>query len=71
MSFRGQGTSHQGTASWMQRLPLAAVLLPSTSILDLGFHLREKALPIPLVLAHGLLALTGLGLLLFTLYGRA
>jgi hypothetical protein len=34
------------------------------------FHLREKALPIPLVLGHGLLALTALALLLFSMYGR-
>jgi len=33
------------------------------------FHLKGRALPIPLVLGHGLLALTGLGLLLYTLYG--
>jgi hypothetical protein len=33
------------------------------------FHLKGRPLPIPLMLGHGLLALTGLGLLLYTLYG--
>ncbi len=33
----------------------------------LGFHLREKALPIPMVIGHGLAALTGYVLLLLSL----
>jgi hypothetical protein len=33
------------------------------------FHLKGRPLPIPLMLGHGVLALTGLGLLLYTLYG--
>ncbi|MBA3481858.1 MAG: hypothetical protein H0T51_08595, partial [Pirellulales bacterium] len=33
------------------------------------FHLKGRPLPIPLMLGHGLIALTGLGLLLYTLYG--
>ena len=32
------------------------------------FHLREKALPIPLVLGHGAIAATGLVLLLLAMY---
>lgn len=32
-----------------------------------GFHLRERALPIPLVLGHGLLAITALALLLIAI----
>ena len=32
------------------------------------FHLKNRALPIPLILGHGFLALAGLGLLLLTLY---
>jgi hypothetical protein len=36
--------------------------------LFLGFHLRGKPLPIPIVLGHGLTALTGLVLLLLTLF---
>jgi hypothetical protein len=39
--------------------------------LFLGFHLREKALPLPLVLLHGVIAVTGYVLLLMTVYGRA
>jgi hypothetical protein len=33
------------------------------------YHLQNRALPIPLILGHGLVALVGLGLLLFTVYG--
>ena len=37
--------------------------------LFVGFHLRGQALPIPLVIGHGLAALTGLALLLVSLFG--
>ena len=37
--------------------------------LFLGFHLREKALPIPLVLGHGLFAITALILLCVATWG--
>jgi hypothetical protein len=37
----------------------------------LGFHLKGKALPIPLVIGHGLLAATGYVLLLVALRGVA
>jgi hypothetical protein len=40
------------------------------AVLFLGFHLREKALPIPFVLGHGLIAATGYVLLLMGVYGR-
>jgi len=36
--------------------------------LFLGFHMRGKALPIPLVLGHGLIAATGLVLLLLSYF---
>ena len=35
------------------------------------FHSKGRPLPIPLMLGHGLIALTGLGLLLYELYGKA
>jgi hypothetical protein len=35
----------------------------------IAFHMRNRALPIPLVLGHGLIAITGYGLLLYGLYG--
>lgn len=34
----------------------------------LGFHLPGRPLPIPLIFAHGLLAATGWGLLLFAVF---
>lgn len=34
--------------------------------LFLGFHLRNKPLPIPFVVAHGLIAATGFGLLVWS-----
>jgi hypothetical protein len=37
--------------------------------LFLGFHLKERPLPIPLVFGHGLAAVTGYVLLLVALYG--
>jgi len=36
--------------------------------LFLGFHLRERALPIPLVIGHGVVAVTALVLLLISLF---
>jgi hypothetical protein len=36
--------------------------------LFVGFHLREKPLPIPLVLGHGLTALVGYGLLIASMF---
>jgi hypothetical protein len=41
------------------------------AVLLLGFHLRSKALPIPFVLGHGLIAATGLVLLLLSAFGIA
>lgn len=38
------------------------------AVLLLGFHLRGKALPIPFVLGHGLIAATGLVLLLLSVF---
>jgi hypothetical protein len=41
------------------------------TVLLLGFHLRSKALPIPIVLAHGLIAATAYVLLLLSVFGLA
>jgi hypothetical protein len=38
--------------------------------LFLMFHQKGRPLPIPLMLGHGVIALTGLGLLFYTLYGQ-
>jgi hypothetical protein len=41
------------------------------AVLFFGYHLKERPLPVPFILVHGLIALSGLGLLLYTLYGSA
>ena len=41
------------------------------AVLLLGFHLRSKPLPIPFVLAHGLIAAIGYVLLLVSFFGLA
>jgi hypothetical protein len=41
------------------------------AVLLLGFHLRSKPLPIAFVLGHGLIAATGLVLLLLSYFGVA
>jgi len=41
------------------------------AVLLLGFHLRSKALPIPFVIGHGLIAATGFVLLLLSVFGIA
>lgn len=46
---------------------LVVAALGGTGIF-LGFHLRERPLPIPLVLGHGLLALVGYTVLLMSLF---
>ena len=38
------------------------------AVLFLGFHLKEKPLPIPLVLGHGTIAATGYAMLLIAIY---
>lgn len=39
------------------------------AIIFIGFHLRGQALPIPLVIGHGIIAVTGYVLLLITIFG--
>jgi hypothetical protein len=34
-----------------------------------GFHMKGRALPIPFVIGHGIIAIAGLGLLLFAVFG--
>src|SRR5687768_2242609 len=41
------------------------------AVLFFGFHMRRKELPIPFVLGHGLIAATGLLLLLLSAFGIA
>lgn len=49
-------------------LGVFAIAAIGGAILFVGFHLRTKALPIPLVLGHGLIALTGLAILFLSTY---
>ena len=55
----------------LAQLALGMFLLATAggATLFLGFHLREKALPMTLVLGHGLLALTGVILLMIATWG--
>lgn len=55
------------SAKWALAVFLLAALGGVT--LFVAFHLRNRPLPIPFILAHGLLAATGLGLLLYAIFG--
>jgi hypothetical protein len=50
-------------------LALFVVAALGGATLFIGFHLREKALPIPLVLGHGILAVTAFVLLIVAIVG--
>ena len=56
---------------FLAQVALGVLLLAAVggATLFLGFHLREKPLPIPLVLGHGVTALVGVVLLLLTWLG--
>jgi hypothetical protein len=51
---------------WLGQVALGVLVLAALggATLFLGFHLRERPLPIPLVIGHGLIAATGFVLLL-------
>lgn len=57
-------------APFLVQIALGIFLLAAVggAAIFLGFHLQEKPLPIPLVLGHGLLAATGLTLLLLSVF---
>ena len=59
------------TIPLLAQIALGVLILAALggATLFLGFHLREKALPIPFVLGHGLTALTGYVILLVAVYG--
>jgi hypothetical protein len=40
------------------------------AVIFIGYHLQEQPLPIPLVLGHGLIAVTAYVMLLVAIYGR-
>ena len=54
----------------LAQIALAVIILAALggSTLFLGFHMRQRALPIPLVIGHGLIAATGYVLLLVTIF---
>ena len=54
----------------LAQVALAVLILAALggATLFLGFHMRQRALPIPLVIGHGLIAATGYVLLLVTIF---
>ena len=54
----------------LAQIALGVIVLAALggSTIFLGFHLRARPLPIPLVVGHGLIAATGYGLLLIALF---
>ena len=61
------GGSHSPIVGWS--LAVLCLAAAGGATIFIGFHLPGKPLPIPLIFAHGLLAATGWGLLLFALFG--
>jgi hypothetical protein len=59
--------------SQLAQIALGVFVLASLGgvTLFMMFHKKGRPLPIPFMLGHGLIALAGLGLLLYTLYGEA
>lgn len=59
-----------GGVAWLFKVSLGVLVLAALggTTLFLGFHVRNRALPIPLVIGHGLIAVTGYVLLLFGLF---
>jgi hypothetical protein len=55
------------TANWALVVFVLAAVGGAT--LFVGFHLQNRPLPISFIIGHGLLAATGLGLLLYAIYG--
>ena len=55
----------------MAQVALGVFLLAALggAVIFLGFHMKKKPLPIPLILGHGLTAVVGYILLLMALYG--
>jgi hypothetical protein len=54
----------------LAQIALGVIVLAALggSTIFLGFHVRERPLPIPLVVGHGLIAATGYVLLLVTIF---
>lgn len=54
----------------MAQIALGVIVLAAMggSLMFVLFHLRGRALPVPLMLGHAALASAGLGMLLFTVY---
>ena len=59
-----------GGVAWLINVALGVLVLAALggATIFLGFHVRNRALPIPLVIGHGLIALTGYVLLLVGLF---
>ena len=64
-------TAATGSLPLLAYISLGAFVLAALggATIFLLFHLRKKPLPIPLVFAHGAIAVTGFALLLFAIFG--
>jgi len=68
LGFLGYATYYPGIPQLGQiALGILVVAALGGATLFLGFHLRQRALPIPLVVLHGLIAATGYVTLLVTI----
>ena len=58
------------TVPALAQISLAVLILAALGGITIfaGFHLREQALPIPLVLGHGIAAIVGYAMLLIAMY---
>lgn len=59
-----------GGVAWLINAALGVLVLAALggATIFLGFHMRNRALPIPLVIGHGLIAITGYVLLLVRIF---
>ncbi|HEY2837886.1 MAG TPA: hypothetical protein VGJ26_01970 [Pirellulales bacterium] len=61
-----------GSVPQLAQVALGVLILAALggAAIFVGFHLRERPLPIPLVIGHGLVAATGYALLLASIFGQ-
>jgi hypothetical protein len=69
---RPSGSPYEPSIPQLAQIALGIFVLAALGGVTLFtmFHSKGRPLPIPFMLGHGLIALAGLGLLLYTLYGE-